>query len=143
MRSTYERIDKELGYDGLLLRYARHTDDGLPPGEGAFGICSFWAVEYLARIGRVEEAERRLGELCACANDVGLFAEEIDPRGRRALGNFPQAFSHVGLVSAALAIDEARGMRPKAGLDSEGVVSPRGRQGPRRQPDDLGLGERR
>jgi GH15 family glucan-1,4-alpha-glucosidase len=115
MRSTFERIRRELGRDDLLLRYPPSRDDGLPPGEGAFGICSFWVVEYLARIGRVDDAEHLFERLCERANDLGLLAEEIEPSDGAALGNFPQAFSHVGLVSAALAIAEARGERPIAG----------------------------
>jgi GH15 family glucan-1,4-alpha-glucosidase len=128
MRATFERIQAELslGDCGLLRRYPHDTDDGLPLGEGAFGICSFWAVEYLARTGRVAEAERQFTHLCSYANDVGLFAEEIDPRDGQALGNFPQAFTHVGLVSAALAIDEARGKRPEASVGGSGPIAPRG-----------------
>ena len=85
----------------------RDTDDGLPPGEGAFGICSFWAVECLARGGDVGEAHARPSSSCSrYANDVGLFAEEIDPDTGAALGNFPQAFTHVGLINAALTLAE-------------------------------------
>jgi GH15 family glucan-1,4-alpha-glucosidase len=116
MRSTYERIHDELDRDGLLLRYPHDWNDGLPPGEGAFGACSLWAAEYLARAGRVDEAEALFREVCGYANDLGLLAEEIDPRDGTALGNFPQAFTHVGLVSSALAIAEARGARAESGL---------------------------
>ena len=126
MIATFERVRAELGSQGLLQRYAHHTDDGLPAGEGAFGICSFWAVEYLARIGRLREAEADFETLCGYANDVGLFGEEIDPESGAVLGNFPQAFTHVGLVSAALAIAEARGSRPTAQLGGrERVTHPR------------------
>ena len=114
MRATFARIQRELCFDELVIRYETQGRDGLPPGEGAFGICSFWVVEYLARIGEVDEAERRFVRLLRHANDVGLFAEEIDPRGGAALGNFPQAFTHVGLVNAALAIDAARAPRPES-----------------------------
>jgi GH15 family glucan-1,4-alpha-glucosidase len=75
--------------------------------EGAFGICTFWAAEYLAAAGRVEEARRWFENALARANDVGLYSEEIDPDTGAFLGNFPQAFTHVGLVAAALAIGRA------------------------------------
>ena len=114
MLRTFERVRRELGQDGLLRRYPHETDDGLPAGEGSFGLCSFWAVEYLARAGRVDEAESELERMCGLANDLGLFAEEVDPSSREALGNFPQAFTHVGLVNAALAIAAARAA-PRAG----------------------------
>ena len=125
MRATFERMQRELTDGVLLRRYAHPSDDGLPPGEGAFGICSFWAAEYLARIGHVDEAERQLAHLCGYANDVGLFGEEIDPREGQVLGNFPQAFTHVGLVSAALAIREMRGTRPGAGVGRTAAVRAR------------------
>jgi GH15 family glucan-1,4-alpha-glucosidase len=73
----------------------------LPPGEGAFGICSFWAVECRALGGDKEGAARAFERLLGGANDVGLFGEEIDPDTGAALGNFPQAFTHVGLVNSA------------------------------------------
>ncbi|HEX4993042.1 MAG TPA: glycoside hydrolase family 15 protein [Rubrobacteraceae bacterium] len=107
MRSTCARIQERLGRDGLLYRYETGTDDGLPPGEGAFGICSFWAVECQARGGDVEGAKRAFERLLPYANDVGLFAEEIDPETGAALGNFPQAFTHIGLINAALTLAEA------------------------------------
>lgn len=93
---------------GLLYRYPPGTD-GIPGGEAAFGICSFWLAEFLARAGRVEEAIAQFERVLAYANDLGLFAEEIDPQTGAALGNFPQAFTHVGLISAALAITAATG----------------------------------
>ncbi len=106
MRSTYRRIRERLGAgDDLLFR---HRDPALA-GEGAFGICSFWAVDYLARGGgEADEAAARLERLAGYANDVGLFAEEIDPRTGDALGNFPQAFTHVGLINAALSVSQRR-----------------------------------
>jgi GH15 family glucan-1,4-alpha-glucosidase len=114
MKATYRRIRERLGAsDGLLYRYHRDTpvlpgdDHGKPssPGEGAFGISSFWGVEYLALGGgRAEEACELFEQLCQYANDVGLFAEEIDPGTGAALGNFPQAFTHVGLINAALSV---------------------------------------
>ncbi|HET8632070.1 MAG TPA: glycoside hydrolase family 15 protein, partial [Thermomicrobiales bacterium] len=113
MRATCARIHERLARDGLVYRYESKTDDGLPPGEGAFGICSFWAVECLARGGDVAAATRAFERLLGCANDVGLFAEEIDPATGAALGNFPQAFTHVGLINAALTLAECseRGAR--------------------------------
>jgi GH15 family glucan-1,4-alpha-glucosidase len=102
MRGTYLRVLAALGAgNGLLYRY--HTEDS--PGEGAFGICSFWGVEYLAMGGgSAEEAHATFTRLCGYANDVGLFAEEIDPATGAALGNFPQAFTHVGLINAAVSL---------------------------------------
>lgn len=106
MRTTFERIDERLGRDGLLYRYEPNVD-GIPGPEGAFGIASFWAVENLARRGDPDGARQRFEKLNGYANDVGLFAEEIEPDSGAALGNFPQAFTHVGLINAALAIDKA------------------------------------
>jgi GH15 family glucan-1,4-alpha-glucosidase len=105
MRATLARIQKHLAQGPLVFRY-RDTDDGLPPGEGAFGICSFWLVECLARAGDVEAATRAFEQLLGYANDPGLLAEEIQPGTGAALGNFPQAFSHVGLINAALTLQE-------------------------------------
>jgi GH15 family glucan-1,4-alpha-glucosidase len=108
MRFTCARIHEKLARDGLVYRYEASTDDGLPPGEGAFGICSFWAVECVTRGGNVEGATHAFEQLLAYANDVGLFAEEIDPDTGTALGNFPQALTHIGLINAALTLDEYR-----------------------------------
>jgi GH15 family glucan-1,4-alpha-glucosidase len=143
MLATFEQIRAELGGDGLLRRYVHGTDDGLPAGEGAFGICSFWGAEYLARTGRVQEAESEFEKLCGFANDVGLFGEEIDPQSGEALGNFPQAFSHVGVVSAALAIAEARGSRPASELGGRERLARPGRMPGKRAADDLHVEETR
>lgn len=102
MRATCQRIYERLGSGPLLCRYLE--DDGLPGGEGAFGIASFWGVEARARQGDVARAREDFERLCGYANDVGLFAEEIDPDTGACLGNFPQAFTHVGLISAALTL---------------------------------------
>jgi len=111
MRGTYARIERELGArDGLLYRY--RTGDS--PGEGAFALCGFWAVQHLARCGRTAEASRRLERLLGFANDVGLFAEEVDPATGAALGNFPQGFTHLGVINAALTLAEAQGRRKEA-----------------------------
>jgi GH15 family glucan-1,4-alpha-glucosidase len=105
MRATYATIWDKLGKNGLLYRY-RRNDGGRP--EGAFGICSFWAIDNLAKRGDIDQAERLFDHLLGYANDLGLFGEEIDPDSGAALGNFPQAFTHIGLINAALAIQSAR-----------------------------------
>ena len=102
MKKTYQKLCQQLGAgDGLLYRYYRN------PKEGAFGICGFWAVEHLALGGgTLDEAHGLFDRLLKYGNDLGLFAEEIDPETGAALGNFPQAFTHVGLISAALTLEE-------------------------------------
>lgn len=105
-RGTCRAVYRELGHSALLRRYIP-GGDGVAGGEGAFGICSFWGVEALALVGDLPAARAAFDELCGYANDVGLFAEEIDPHSGEALGNFPQAFTHVGLIGAALALDQA------------------------------------
>jgi GH15 family glucan-1,4-alpha-glucosidase len=106
MRATADRIRAELTVNDLVFRYL--GPDGRP-NEGAFGITSFWAVDCRARQGDVDGATSAFTRLCGMANDVGLFAEEIDPATGEHLGNFPQAFTHVGLIDAALTLAEARG----------------------------------
>jgi len=99
---TVEAIERELLVDGFVQRYQTHqTDDGLPPGEGAFLACSFWLADAYVMIGRDEDARRLFERLLAIRNDVGLLAEEYDPKAGRFAGNFPQAFSHIGLVNTA------------------------------------------
>ena len=103
---TVEAIQREIMVDGFVLRYdTREADDGLPPGEGAFLPCSFWLADCLALIGRRDEARALFSRLAGLANDVGLLAEEYDPRLGRQVGNFPQAFTHVGLVNTAMNLD--------------------------------------
>jgi GH15 family glucan-1,4-alpha-glucosidase len=102
MLGTLATVQARLGRNGLLYRYL--TDDGLPPGEGAFGICSFWAVTAQALAGDRDGACKTFELLLGYENDVGLFAEEVDPESGAALGNFPQAFTHVGLIDAALTL---------------------------------------
>ncbi|MEW9531123.1 glycoside hydrolase family 15 protein [Microbispora sp. NPDC049125] len=104
---TIEAIERELMTDGFVLRYPVSDDnvvDGLPGGEGAFLACSFWLAEARALVGRKEEALELFERLLAITNDVGLLAEEYDPRLGRQLGNFPQAFSHIHLVRTAFAL---------------------------------------
>jgi GH15 family glucan-1,4-alpha-glucosidase len=106
LRATLDCIERRLGRGPFIYRYERGSDD-FDSTEGAFGICSFWLVEALARIGEVERARDNFEKLLGVANDVGLYGEEIDPGTGAALGNFPQAFTHVGLINAAVAIDRA------------------------------------
>jgi GH15 family glucan-1,4-alpha-glucosidase len=108
--STMQRVAKDLTRDGLVYRYIE-TDDGIVGEEAAFTICSFWLVDNLALAGRVEEAQALFERLIALANDVGLLSEEIDPASLELLGNFPQAFSHVGLIGAALNLGRAQARR--------------------------------
>ena len=103
--ATIEAIDRDLGVNGHIYRY--RSDDGLEGDEGSFVFCTLWMVQALARSGQVERAKERFEMVLAHANDLGLLAEEIDPRSGEQLGNFPQAFSHVGVISAALAIEAA------------------------------------
>jgi GH15 family glucan-1,4-alpha-glucosidase len=100
--ATVEAVERELHVDGLVLRYRTgQVDDGLAPGEGAFLACSFWLVDAYVLVGRYDDAVRLFERLLQLRNDVGLLAEEYDPAGKRHLGNFPQAFSHVALINAA------------------------------------------
>jgi GH15 family glucan-1,4-alpha-glucosidase len=113
VRGTVEAIGRELMVDGFIRRYIpAQANDGLPDGEGAFLACSFWYVDNLALLGRRDEAIELFERLLACRNDVGLLAEEYDPRARRQLGNFPQAFSHVALVSSALNLNRSEPAKP-------------------------------
>jgi GH15 family glucan-1,4-alpha-glucosidase len=114
MRSTIEAIAAGLTKNGLVLRYLSDeglNEDGLMGEEGTFVICSFWLVSALAKAGEVDRAEQLFEALVSHANDLGLLAEEVDAAGGQLLGNFPQAFSHVGLITAAAEIDTARSIR--------------------------------
>jgi len=102
---TLEAVQRELVQDGFALRYAtEEADDGLPPGEGAFLPCSFWLVDALAMAGRHDQARALYDRLAGLANDVGLLSEEYDPGTGRLVGNFPQAFTHVALVTSAMTV---------------------------------------
>ncbi len=108
--ATIEAIRRELMPDGFVRRYlSEEVDDGLPPGEGAFLPCSFWMADCLALLGRRDEATELFERLLSVRNDVGLLAEEYDPVSRRLLGNFPQAFTHVGVVNTARNLSSSGG----------------------------------
>jgi GH15 family glucan-1,4-alpha-glucosidase len=108
VRRTITEVERQLARDGLLLRYV--TDDGVRGGEGTFLLCSFWLADALMHAGERDRAEELVSYLIDLANDVGLWAEELDPVTGAALGNFPQAFPHMALVSscAQLAATEGR-----------------------------------
>ena len=108
MVSTYDRIADRLGRGPLIRRYEDGAD-GMEGQEGSFVICSFWAVDYLARAGRIGEAKDRMARILDLGSELGLFSEEIDLSDGTFLGNFPQAFSHSGLINAAVAIWQAEG----------------------------------
>lgn len=103
--ATIEAVDRELGVDGHIYRY--RNADGLAGDEGTFVFCTLWMVTALARSGQVQRARERFELVLSHASDLGLLAEELDPHSGEQLGNFPQAFSHVGIISAALAIKAA------------------------------------
>jgi GH15 family glucan-1,4-alpha-glucosidase len=103
IQATVLAIADELTDDGLVLRYrVKETDDGLAGEEGSFTICSFWLVSALAHIGEHTKARELCEKLLSFASPLGLYAEEIDPRSGRHLGNFPQAFTHLALINAVM-----------------------------------------
>jgi GH15 family glucan-1,4-alpha-glucosidase len=106
--STVAFVEKHLLLDGFVLRYdSSATDDGLPPGEGAFLACSFLLADNYVRLGRIDDALRIFNRLLELRNDVGLLSEEYDDRVGRQVGNFPQAFSHIALLSTAINLGHA------------------------------------
>jgi pentatricopeptide repeat protein len=112
MLGTIDAILEELTEHDLVYRY--HADDGLEGGEGAFLLCTFWLVDALALAGRIDEADRIYEGMLRRANRVGLYSEQIDATTGAFLGNFPQAFSHLGLINSAINLARARG-RGEAG----------------------------
>ena len=110
VQGTVAAIERELVVDGLVLRYRTEEHvDGLPPGEGPFLACSFWLADAYAMLDRYDDAARLFEHLLSFRNDLGLLAEEYDPRARRQLGNFPQGFSHIALVNTANNLISRRG----------------------------------
>jgi GH15 family glucan-1,4-alpha-glucosidase len=110
VQGTVAAIERHLLHDGFVLRYDSNSGvDGLDPGEGVFLTCSFWLADNYALQGRLDDAKTLFERLLSIRNDVGLLAEEYDPSARRQLGNFPQAFSHVGLINTAHNISRAGG----------------------------------
>jgi GH15 family glucan-1,4-alpha-glucosidase len=108
VQGTVEAIVKELSYDGFIRRYTPNSDvDGLPGVEGVFLPCTFWLADNYAMMGRMAEAKKLFQRLLSIRNDVGLLAEEYDPKAGRLLGNFPQAFTHVSLINTAWNLEHA------------------------------------
>jgi GH15 family glucan-1,4-alpha-glucosidase len=106
---TIAAIERHLVRDGFVMRYSTaEVEDALPPGEGAFLACSFWLVDVYMLQDRYDDAERLFRRLVGLCNDVGLLSEEYDPRGRRLVGNFPQAFSHLALINSAYNLTRER-----------------------------------
>ena len=106
MSATIQRIREELSEHDLIYRYK--VDDGQLGREGTFTVCSFWMVDCLTRLGKLREAEELLNQLTKRSNHLGLYSEEIDPKTGEALGNFPQAYTHMGLITASVHLEEAR-----------------------------------
>jgi GH15 family glucan-1,4-alpha-glucosidase len=125
MQGTIELIERRLVRDGFVSRYPTETNvDGLPEGEGAFLLCSFWLADNYALAGRMTEARELFQMLLDLRNDVGLLSEEYDPRAGRMIGNFPQAFSHVGLVNTARNLTGAGGPAEERGSEDSDFWSP-------------------
>jgi GH15 family glucan-1,4-alpha-glucosidase len=123
--STIEAVKRELSHDGLLYRY--RCEDGLEGKEGTFLVCTFWLVDCLTHLGRLDEAEELIVRLERTANHLGLFSEEYDAHWNEALGNFPQAFTHIGYVNAVTNLVSAkekavRRERPAESRESRGLM---------------------
>jgi len=120
MRATIEKIAVDLAAPcGLLYRYT--GDDGLGGGEGVFILCTYWLVQCLAAAGEAERATELFERVTAYTNDLGLLSEEADPATGELMGNFPQAFSHVGLVNAAWALSRMAGPDGESAPESVGT----------------------
>ncbi len=124
VRSTIAAVEKNLMWNGFVLRYHTDTDvDGLPQGEGAFLPCSFWLADCMNLTGRYDEARELFEHLISLRNDLGLLSEEYDPRARRLTGNFPQAFSHVALVNSAANLSKHHGPAAQRANGAEGATA--------------------
>jgi GH15 family glucan-1,4-alpha-glucosidase len=122
---TIAAIERELMVEGLVMRYSTATKvDALPPGEGAFLTCSFWLADAYLLTGRRKEGEALFERLLSLSNDVGLFAEEYDPRAKRMLGNFPQALTHMALVNTARLLSMPEHEAKKANASGERPTAP-------------------
>jgi GH15 family glucan-1,4-alpha-glucosidase len=127
-QGTIDRTLEGLTENGLVYRY--RAPDGFPQGEGAFGLCTFWMVDALTLSGRLHEARTMFEGMMGLANHVGLFSEQYDPVTREALGNFPQAFTHIGLINSAINLARAEGWRvPEPSMElpshkAEGITPP-------------------
>jgi GH15 family glucan-1,4-alpha-glucosidase len=118
VRGTIEAIERHLSHNGFVSRYQTVPDvDGLPPGEATFLLCSFWLVDCLELIGRHDDAIRLFEQLLSIRNDVGLLAEGYDTTQKRLAGNFPQAFSHVGMINSALNLSRRRAPAVERGAE--------------------------
>jgi GH15 family glucan-1,4-alpha-glucosidase len=122
---TIAAVERKLMRDGLVLRYdTGRTDDGLPPGEGAFLACSFWLADAYCLLGRRNDSRKLFERLLSLRNDLGLLAEEYDPVGKRMLGNFPQAFSHIALINTAHNLEQtAKPCEQRSGTRSLGEAA--------------------
>lgn len=139
VQGTVEAVQRHLCRDGFVLRYdAEEGVDGLPGGEGTFLLCTFWLVDNLALAGRVDEARSLFTRLLDLCNDVGLLSEQYDTVAGRLVGNFPQAFTHIGLINSARNLTEVAGPARSAvrsrttrgGRRTTGRARPRGRRAP-------------
>jgi GH15 family glucan-1,4-alpha-glucosidase len=124
-QSSLDALTRALGRDGLVYRY--RGEDALPGDEKAFALCSFWLVDALALGNRLDEAHDLFERTLGYANDLGLYAEEIDPDGGELLGNYPQGFTHMGLINAAVNLAKVAQHGPEADPETEAQRSDRAR----------------